>query len=272
MLLDQRDLGSHGHDFTEIVVVLDGNGTHQFDNHVHPICAGDVFSIPRRHMHAYRDTHDLRISNLIFDEAFVETCSPWLVNVDGYRALVAPDSEGTRNRPTRFRLRPTEMAWVDQQIRRIIDECRSRDDGYHTVVFALFSELLVGLCRMNREKRPAEKEVHEEIGRVVSFLENNYAESVHIADLAELAGLPMRTLLRRFGRATGMSPSQYLLRVRIGRAASLLRRFDMSVTDIAGEVGFDDSNYFSRQFRNIMGTTPTDFRSGRGNGHTDYAS
>lgn len=269
MLLDQRDLGSHGHDFAEIVVVLDGNGTHQFDNDLHPICAGDVFAIPRRHTHAYRDTHDLRISNLIFEEAFVETCSPWLAHADGYRALVDPNIEKSYKRPARFRLRPTEMAWVDLQIRRIMEECRSRDDGYHAVVFALFSELLIGLCRIHQENRPAEKEVHEEIGRVVSFLENNYTEAVNIADLADLAGLPMRTLLRRFGRATGMSPGQYLLSVRIGRAANLLRRFDMSVTDIAGEVGFDDSNYFSRQFRNIMGTSPTDFRTGRRNGRTD---
>jgi len=70
-----------------------------------------------------------------------------------------------------------------------------------------------------------------------------------------------RSLLRAFGKALGVSPIAYLIRVRIMRACTLLTyRDDLSVTDIAYMVGFEDSNYFTRQFHAITGVPPSAFR------------
>ena len=68
------------------------------------------------------------------------------------------------------------------------------------------------------------------------------------------------SLLRNFKDATGFSPIDYLLRIRIARAVELLRSDEMTITSAAFNVGFSDSNYFARQFKRIMKTSPSDYR------------
>jgi AraC family L-rhamnose operon transcriptional activator RhaR/AraC family L-rhamnose operon regulatory protein RhaS len=70
-----------------------------------------------------------------------------------------------------------------------------------------------------------------------------------------------RSFLRAFQQATGSSPIAWLIEQRIQRAALLLRRTDQSITDIAFQVGFTDSNYFTRQFTKLTGLAPSRYRS-----------
>ena len=52
------------------------------------------------------------------------------------------------------------------------------------------------------------------------------------------------------------SPMDYLIRMRIDKAVHLLRRGGMRVTEVSEAVGFNDSNYFARQFRQVTGQSP----------------
>jgi len=73
--------------------------------------------------------------------------------------------------------------------------------------------------------------------------------------------MPKRSFLRVFKKAMGLSPIAYLIRVRVSRAAELLQNDEMSITDVAFELNYEDSSYFTRQFQEIMGMTPRDFRN-----------
>ena len=68
-----------------------------------------------------------------------------------------------------------------------------------------------------------------------------------------------RTLIRRFKEGMGISPIEYVIRRRIRRGAELLREHPASIAETAFAVGFTDSNYFSRQFKRMMGVTPRAF-------------
>ncbi|PIY48354.1 MAG: AraC family transcriptional regulator, partial [Armatimonadetes bacterium CG_4_10_14_3_um_filter_59_10] len=70
-------------------------------------------------------------------------------------------------------------------------------------------------------------------------------------------------LSRAFRNATGCSPLDYLVRVRIHHAMELLKEADLSIAEVARRVGFADSNYFSRQFRALVGSSPRGYRSAR---------
>ena len=59
---------------------------------------------------------------------------------------------------------------------------------------------------------------------------------------------------------TNYAPLQYLRRWRIGKAQTLLIDTDLSLTEVASRVGFDDPNYFSRVFRQVIGMPPGTFR------------
>lgn len=99
---------------------------------------------------------------------------------------------------------------------------------------------------------------------VIVNLETNFAESVSLDELTGIAGMPKRSFQRTFQLATGSTPIDYLIQVRINRAARSLCDSRESVTNIAFDVGFSDSNYFSRQFRKLMGVSPRDYRRRNG--------
>src|SRR6516225_10134479 len=98
---------------------------------------------------------------------------------------------------------------------------------------------------------------------------------VSLAAMATVAGLEQRTLLRRFARATGMTPIEYCRAVRIARGRELLEGGDISQKQIAQSLGYRDVPSFSRVFRKAVGSAPGAYRKrfGRnGISQTDFAT
>ena len=79
--------------------------------------------------------------------------------------------------------------------------------------------------------------------------------------MAEKLGVSARTLTRRFKMATGLSIGEYTLQRRLDEAQSLLRRTNLSVTEIAFSVGLADPSHFTRVFKQQLGLTPTRYRA-----------
>lgn len=86
-------------------------------------------------------------------------------------------------------------------------------------------------------------------------------DPVSVADLADQLGISVRTLNRRFRQATGLTPQEYVLRQRLDVARELLRTSNLSITEVAAAVGYSDSAYFARLFRQQMKQSPRDFRT-----------
>lgn len=63
-----------------------------------------------------------------------------------------------------------------------------------------------------------------------------------------------------FKRATGLSPSQYFIRLRMSRARHLLLETDLSIIDIGLDVGYSSPSHFSQVFRREVGVTPSAYR------------
>ena len=83
---------------------------------------------------------------------------------------------------------------------------------------------------------------------------------VSLAALVTTSGLERRTLLRRFARATGMTPIEYCRAVRIARARELLEGGDASQKQIAQSLGYKDLASFARVFRKAVGSAPGAYR------------
>ena len=78
--------------------------------------------------------------------------------------------------------------------------------------------------------------------------------------LAEHMGMSSRTLNRRFHNAIGLSPLAYLQSLRIGEARDLLRHSNLSVSEIAWQIGLNDVSYFAKMFREHAGMSPLKYR------------
>jgi AraC family L-rhamnose operon transcriptional activator RhaR/AraC family L-rhamnose operon regulatory protein RhaS len=128
---------------------------------------------------------------------------------------------------------------------------------------ALFMQLVGHLSRAYARSKSANSPALLRIGEAISHLEKNYHEAIDLALLAQIANMSQRNFIRGFQAALDVSPIAHLVQLRINRAASLLRLTDQSVTEIAFQVGFTDSNYFARQFRKHLGTPPSAYRKAR---------
>jgi PAS domain S-box-containing protein len=96
--------------------------------------------------------------------------------------------------------------------------------------------------------------------KVIAHLHDNFADRLSSSELADMAGLSVSHFERRFRRAFNASPRQYLLRVRVEHAASMLLETDKTISQVALACGFYDHAHFSRSFQRIMRQTPSEYR------------
>ena len=91
-------------------------------------------------------------------------------------------------------------------------------------------------------------------------MEQNLHQALAIDALAAQCGLKATQFRRLFREQTGLSPVEYLTRLRVHRAQELLRDTNTSMTDIAHQLGFTTSQYFATTFRRTCGFTPRGYR------------
>lgn len=92
------------------------------------------------------------------------------------------------------------------------------------------------------------------------WIADNYREVNPVHRMTELSGLNARTFTRRFRAATGRSPIDYVVNLRIEEAKQALETSATAVDDIAWDVGYQDAAAFRRMFRKFAGITPQDYR------------
>ncbi len=101
----------------------------------------------------------------------------------------------------------------------------------------------------------------ESLQPVVSYVRRHLTEPLQVADLARVAGCSVSQLRRRVQTVFGLTPKQYVLRVKVERAMELLTDTEEDLSTIAHQVGFYDQPDFSRRFARITGRTPSQFRA-----------
>jgi transcriptional regulator GlxA family with amidase domain len=105
--------------------------------------------------------------------------------------------------------------------------------------------------------RPAADAV---IADVQVWLADNYADLHVVSAMAHRSGLPERSFKRRFSKATGMSPIDYVHTLRLEEAKQLLETTDDAVESIANDIGYEDASFFRRLFRRKVGASPSEYR------------
>ena len=101
------------------------------------------------------------------------------------------------------------------------------------------------------------------VKNVISYIQLKYSESIKIEDIAFALGLNRSYLTRLFKEATGYSLQDYLLTYRMKMAAKMLGENNLSVSEIAQNVGYIDTFTFSKAFKRHFGTSPSAYRNER---------
>ena len=126
---------------------------------------------------------------------------------------------------------------------------------------ALMRAILVRTCEILSAQREKAETRESALGREIrQYLDRNYMENLHLADVAAALHTSASHASHLFRRENGLSPMQYVALRRIGEAQNLLINTKMSVTDIAAQVGYNNSNYFQNVFHHALGMTPCEYR------------
>ncbi len=96
--------------------------------------------------------------------------------------------------------------------------------------------------------------------RAKEYIKTNYARSINLEDVAREINVSPQYLSRLFKEETGENFIDYLTGIRIRIAKKLLEDDEMSVKEICFSIGYSDPNYFSRTFKKIVGSTPTEYK------------
>lgn len=261
----QEPFGLHDHDFSEVVFITGGTGTHVSGKVSWPLSTGDIFVVGGKRAHEYRDVEKLKLINILFQPGKLRMELQDLTSLPGYHALFSLEPLWRQQFKSRLHLPPKDLAHVVGLIDQMDDELQQRRNGFGFLCTSLFMQIVVFLSRSYTQERNPDSQALLRIAEAISHLETHYNEEVEPGTLAKIAHMSERSFFRIFQSAMGLSPMAYLLQLRINRAASLLRTSALSITEIAYEVGFNDSNYFTRQFKKYFEMSPRQYRQKAGN-------
>ncbi len=224
--------------------VLSGRGYYRLNGTVYRLEAGDAFLI--------------RPDELIYYEA--DKKNPWTYTWVGFQGVKIK----SYLERTSLLSSPVFHYGKDDRIRlcheKMFEASHLPANRELMMNSILYEYLFLLASKFPREQlSPREKQIGY-VEEVLKYMESNYPQSISIQSLADSLGLNRSYLHRLFKSATGASPQEYLLDLRMEKACVLLRETDLAVSIISLSVGYEDTLYFSRLFRKKKGMSPSRYR------------
>jgi AraC-like DNA-binding protein len=251
----------HVHDFHEIVLVYSGKATHLTAGEDYDIQSGDFINIKLGQAHGYKNVRNLVLMNILIKSVFFAEDHFGIYSLPAYDALFGQGPEDDTGCPiTHFRLDYEVFSRVKYLIEAAQTELTEHSDGYRAMVSSFIQELMVLLLRSYKEKARSHPGFADNVTNLVSYVKDNYRSQLSMNVLTGISGMSESHVLRSFKQYLGCSPFQYINRLRLSAATDALIQTDKSITEIALDLGFNDSNYFTRSFRKHLGLSPREYR------------
>lgn len=254
----------HTHGFMELVVIVSGTGILTGPKGEVSIGKGAVFVINGDTAHGYRELKDLHLVNVLFDLERLAIPLFDLGKSPGFHFLFTIDPV------TRFReleqivtaLEDAELAELLRMIDSMEQALTNEAPGSSFLGIARFMEIMYFISSAYDRRHAGERRFPYRLGEALGYIESHLTEPIPLQTLIDIAGMSESSLLRAFKNVTGHSPTDYHRMKRIERACWYLAHGSHSITEISEALGYEDSNYFSRQFRSITGVSPREYRAG----------
>ena len=148
-------------------------------------------------------------------------------------------------------------------VNRMLYEFENQPPLGRSLCLALLAELLISLQRYRAgeaENDGIEDTAHGRMREVAAYLCEHSREQITLSEVAAHFAVSPSHLSRVFHRETGFGLREYLVHYRIRQACDLLLNSDLSVTQIADQCGFSDSNCFGDAFKKATGLSPREYR------------
>lgn len=239
----QLDYPEHCHDFSELVLVSSGSGTHIINGNQSVVLPNTVACVSERDYHQYIDNKDVTLLNILYNK---NTLSVSRSVADIIRRLETNNHHFliTDNAFTRLNA-------IGQQMQQ---EQQSAEIHSAMMIQLLFDQLMLTLDRL-----AIDQQQHTPVIQAIIYLCNNFTDqNLSVQLICGMFQVSQKSMSNQLVKMTGLSTNPFINQLRIRKARSLLLQGN-SITDVAFRVGYNDSNYFSTKFKNITGQTPRAF-------------
>lgn len=249
----------HFHNYLEIGFCYEGQGHMILGEDKVPFNGGEFSVIPPNYAHTTNSD--------------IGTVSRWeylFIDVEGFLKKFLENPVKADKMIQRIYSKATfqkegESPSIAAKILKIMDIMRYGEEFYLEEAEGILASLLVEIARSNRNE--GEDRVEEEKGKItnmitraLNFISYHYMEDIRIEDLAKYSHISETHFRRVFTSYMKVSPLEYINTVRIQTACDLLQKTDDPVADIAHKCGFTTNSTFNRNFKQLMGVTPIEWR------------
>lgn len=207
--------------------VVSGFGTYRWKEQTHTVCPGQIFVIPPYEETVY--SADLQ--------------RPWTYVWVGF----------TTDRPLPVNLKAVITAPETGEIFESMKRCADMDNGRSAFLSGKLWELMG--CLLEQQKAPSNY-----VEKALSYMHAEYMHDLTVQDIAARLSLDRSYFATLFRRRVGISPRQYLNKLRMERAAALMLEYGESPSTAAASVGYTDIFHFSHMFKQHFGLSPRAYR------------
>jgi AraC family transcriptional regulator len=160
---------------------------------------------------------------------------------------------------------PAGAAMLVARLAQMLETARDNADTHYEVTKRIVAEASLLLeSHLGRGPRVLESQngmlARWQVNRVRAFIDAHLTECIRVSDLSALARSSPSYFSAAFKRTFGASPHAYLMKRRITLAVQQMLGSEAPLSEIAMNCGFADQAHFSRQFRRMMGSTPSTWR------------
>lgn len=226
----------HYHNLFEIYFIMEGNCEYFIGGRSYRLEPGDLVLIPEGVIHntAYKNAGHSRL----------------LINCS--RRFIP-----TRAIPSGHLYRNKNIVDKIHEIFLTIEQECAHPDRWSEDTISCCMKLLFILLARNPNTYTVPQDGNKIVTRAAAYLQQNFSSDVTLEELARFSAVSPEHFSRLFKRETGVGFREYLNLLRLQRAEQLLKQQrDLSVSQIAAECGFGDSNYFSVKFKKMYGISP----------------
>lgn len=256
MRLDYLDVNEseHLHEFVEIVYILSGNGVHGIDGMEYDVTHGSLLFINYRQVHHFRTNGKMKYLNIFLDPQWI---SEKIIDTENAFQLLTVSAFGdfqclTCGQPL-LSFTGSERIRLEGLLKQMKDEYAGQLPGYETVLKAQTNILLTLIFR---KMLPDESRTD-----FYEYIRTHCDRHFTLEELARQCCYNPSYFSRMFRKQNGMTVTEFIRQIRMDKAMELLRTTTLSVEEIADEVGFSNKTVFYRNFREVTGCTPQEWRS-----------